>query len=100
MLHAWILLASYKASKISRGRSKVRDKDGGGGGILCTILKCARALSVASFLSPELLPFGLSVGDELVPPALDGSTTPQSKAALFDIACPFFGVEETILHVS
>ena len=45
-------------------------------------------------------PFGVSEGDQLVPPALDGTTAPQSKLAVSGITCPFFGVDEAILHVN
>lgn len=46
-----------------------------------------------------LFPFGVSEGDQLVPLALNGTTAPQSKLALSGITCPFFGVNESTLHV-
>ena len=49
--------------------------------------------------SDLLLPFGLSEGDQLVLPALDGTTAPQNKLAFSGVTCPFFGVDEIILHV-
>ena len=44
----------------------------------------------------HLFPFGEAVGDNLVTPALDGS----SPIIFKPIACPFFGVKEDILFVS
>ena len=44
----------------------------------------------------NLFPFGLSEGDLIVPPALDG-TTPRIELCT---AFPFFGIPETALHVS
>ena len=41
-----------------------------------------------------LLPFGIGAGDELVPPALDGTSRP------VEFSCPFYGVEEDTLFVS
>jgi len=43
-----------------------------------------------------LFPFGLSEGDSIVPPTLDG-TTPRIELRT---AFPFFGMPETALHVS
>ena len=45
----------------------------------------------------SLFPFGVSVGDSQVPPALDGSSPAIVK---LDVTCPFFGTEEDILFVS
>lgn len=47
-----------------------------------------------------LLPFGVSSGDELVPPADDGSSAPQNKLALSGTSCPFYGVDENTIYVS
>ena len=47
-----------------------------------------------------LFPFGLLEGDQLLQPADDGSSAPQSKLALSGITCPFFGVNESIIHVN
>ena len=41
----------------------------------------------------ELLPFGFEVGDELVPPADDGTSRPVS------LSCQFYGVEEDTVYV-
>ena len=58
-------------------------------------------LCIIVFLTESiLLPFGISVGDELVAPALDGSSDPVSKLAFSNLSCPFYGVEEDILFVS
>ena len=40
-----------------------------------------------------LLPFGVAAGDELVPPAVDGTSHPVS------LSCQFYGVEEDTVHV-
>ena len=45
----------------------------------------------------SLFPFGVSVGDQVVPPALDGSS---SVIVKMDVSCPFFGSQEEILFVS
>ena len=47
-----------------------------------------------------LLPFGLPFGDELLPPFLFATSDPQSKLAISNITCPFFGRSESIIHVS
>lgn len=47
-----------------------------------------------------LLPFGVSAGDELVPPADDGTSAPQNKLALFGPSCPFYGTDEDTIYVS
>ena len=40
-----------------------------------------------------LLPFGVAAGDELVPPAVDGTSRPVS------LSCQFYGVKEDTVHV-
>lgn len=45
-----------------------------------------------------LFPFGVSVGDLVVPPADDGSSPPITK--MDNVLCPFFGVQEEVLYVS
>ena len=47
-----------------------------------------------------LLPFGVAVGDELVPPADDGSSDAVSKLGFSNLTCLFYGVEEDTLFVS
>ena len=47
-----------------------------------------------------LLPFGVAVGDELVPPADDGTSDPVSKLGFSNLFYPFYGVEEDTLFVS
>lgn len=47
----------------------------------------------------DLLPFGVSAGDQLVPPADDGNSAPQSKLAVANITCPFYGANESIIYV-
>ena len=48
-----------------------------------------------------LLPFGVTAGDELVPPALDGTSDPVFFILNFsNLSCPFYGVEEDTLFVS
>lgn len=47
-----------------------------------------------------LLPFGVSLGDELIPAGLFNSSGPQSKLAIYNVTCPFFGTRESTLHVS
>ena len=46
-----------------------------------------------------LLPFGVFAGDQVVPPADDGSSTPQSKLAVANITCPFYGTNEGTIYV-
>ena len=47
-----------------------------------------------------LLPFGVATGDELVPPALDGTSDPVFIFEFSNLSCPFYGVEEDTLFVS
>ena len=47
----------------------------------------------------SLFPFGVSVGDQVVTPALVGQSPPIVKLE-FNVTCPFFGVQEDILYVS
>ena len=47
-----------------------------------------------------LLPFGSSLGDVLLPPSLDANSGPQSKLAISNVTCPFFGTSESIIYVS
>ena len=47
-----------------------------------------------------LLPFGSPLGDVLLPPSLDANSGPQSKLAISNVTCPFFGTSESIIYVS
>ena len=47
-----------------------------------------------------LLPFGLPFGDVLLPPSLFANSGPQSKLAISNVTCPFFGTSENIIYVS
>ena len=47
-----------------------------------------------------LLPFGTAAGDVLFMGGLDDSSEPQSKVVFAGVSCPFFGTNESILHVS
>ena len=47
-----------------------------------------------------LLPSGVAAGDELVPPALDGTSDPVFIFEFSNLSCPFYGVEEDTLFVS
>ena len=47
-----------------------------------------------------LLPFGSSFGDELLPASLFATSDQQSKLAISNITCPFFGTSESIIYVS
>ena len=46
----------------------------------------------------SLFPFGVSVGDQVVPPAFIGQSPPVVKTT-FNASCPFFGVQEDTLYV-
>ena len=47
-----------------------------------------------------LLPFGVPLGDVLIPSSLSATSGPQSKLAISNITCPFFGTSESIIYVS
>ena len=47
-----------------------------------------------------LFPFGTAAGDVLFTGGLDASSDPQSKVDFAGVTCPFFGMSESILHVS
>ena len=47
-----------------------------------------------------LFPFGSPLGDVLLPPSLDANSGPQSKLAISNVTCPFFGTSESIIYVS
>ena len=51
-----------------------------------------------SLTESVLFPFGLTAGDELVPPFIPSD--PVSKLGFSNLSCPFFGVEEDTLFVS
>ena len=46
-----------------------------------------------------LLPFGVYLGDALLPVADDDSSDPQSKLAFSNLTCPVFGEEQDTLYV-
>ena len=47
-----------------------------------------------------LLPFGVPFGDEVILPGLFSTSGPQSKLAISNITCPFFGTSEDTIFVS
>ena len=50
--------------------------------------------------SRVLFPFGTAAGDLLFVGDLDDSSDPLSKVDFGGLTCPFFGTNESILHVS
>ena len=58
-----------------------------------------KSFSIAP-IEDHLFPFGPSVGDSVVLPALDGVSGAIPKVFLGGTPCPFFGQQERILFVS
>ena len=60
---------------------------------LTSIDPSVTVLYVLLLIATVLLPFGVAAGDELVSPAVDGTSSPVS------LSCQFYGVEEDTVYV-
>lgn len=68
-------------------------------GILHYIMLKSTSTHHFAGIEDHLFPFGELVGDQIVPPALDGSSAGLAKTVLINVTAPFFGTEEDTLFV-